>query len=82
MNMPPAKAFTRFDVRPLLAKGEEPFPKIFARVRALSTGEGLLVIAPFLPSPLIERLASEGFASKVEPGGAGEWRVYFWPETE
>lgn len=78
--MPPLNHFTRFDVRNPLRQGIEPFPEIFARVKALATGEGLIVIAPFLPSPLIERLASEGFASKVERGQGSNWLVYFWRE--
>ena len=81
MNMPPSKSFKRFDVRRLIAAGEEPFPKIFAKVQALAAGESLLIIAPFLPSPLIERLSGEGFASKIEHGAAGEWMVYFWRES-
>lgn len=79
--MPPLNKFKRFDVRPLIAAGEEPFPKIFAKAQAIPAGEGLIVIAPFLPSPLIEKLGSEGFASKVEHGAGGEWRVYFWRAT-
>jgi uncharacterized protein (DUF2249 family) len=80
MNMPPLTQFKRLDVRPLLARGEEPFPAIRRRVDALKPGEGLIVIAPFLPSPLIEKLGGEGFQSKVERGGGGEWIVYFWRE--
>jgi len=41
-------------------------------------GEGLIVIAPFLPSPLVEKLGSEGFASKLERGQGSDWLVYFW----
>ncbi len=78
--MPPLAKFKRFDVRGLLRQGIEPFPEIFARVTALPAGEGLIVIAPFLPSPLVERLASEGFASKVERGQGADWLVYFWRE--
>lgn len=80
MNMPPIAQFKRFDVRTLLATGGEPFPAIRSRIDALKTGEGLIVIAPFLPSPLIEKLGAEGFASKVEPGAKSEWVVYFWRE--
>jgi hypothetical protein len=82
MSMPPINAFKRLDVRAMLARGEEPFPVIQSRVSALSPDDGLLIVAPFLPSPLIEKLGGEGFASKVEHGAAGEWMVYFWRETE
>lgn len=80
--MPPLNKFKRFDVRGLLRDGIEPFPEIFARVNALGDDDGLIVVAPFLPSPLVERLAGEGFASKVERGQGTDWLVYFWRETE
>ena len=80
--MPPLDRFKRLDVRPLLAKGVEPFPEVRRRADALKECEGLLVVAPFLPSPLIELLGSEGFASKVERGQGSDWVVYFWKPTE
>ncbi|HEY6166617.1 MAG TPA: DUF2249 domain-containing protein [Verrucomicrobiae bacterium] len=79
--MLPLAQFKRLDVRPLLARGEEPLPTIRARVSALKPDQGLIVIAPFLPSPLIMLLGGEGFKSKVERGGPGEWIVYFWREA-
>lgn len=79
--MPPVQQFKRFDVRDLLARGIEPFPEIHRRITKLHENEGLIVIAPFLPSPLIEKLGSEGFASKVERGSGSDWMVYFWRET-
>lgn len=69
--------FKRFDVRKLLAQGTEPFAEIRKRVDALKPGEGLAVIAPFLPSPLIEKLRSEGYASRAEPQPDGSWVTYF-----
>ncbi len=71
--------FKRFDVRPLLRDGIEPFPQILERVSRLKSGEGLIVVAPFLPSPLIEKLGAQGFHSKIERNGA-DWMVYFWRE--
>jgi hypothetical protein len=79
--MPPLNKFKRFDVRELVRGGVEPFPQIHARVTALGPTEGLIVVAPFLPSPLVERLGSEGFASKVERGRGADWLVYFWREN-
>jgi uncharacterized protein (DUF2249 family) len=77
----PQVAFQRFDVRPLLKKGAEPFPEIRRRVDALRPGTGLAVIAPFLPAPLIERLRGEGFQSRFERGERGTWITYFWRDT-
>jgi hypothetical protein len=81
MTMPSLSAFKRFDVRPLLSRGLEPFAEIMKRVEAIQPNEGLIVIAPFLPSPLIELLAGQGFVSKVERAGGG-WIVYFWRDTD
>ena len=74
--------FKRFDVRPLLQAGREPFMEIRKRVDALRPAEGLAIIAPFLPAPLIEKLGSEGFKSRVEQAGFGKWIAYFWRETD
>ena len=79
--MLPISQFKRFDVRALLARGVEPFPEIRKRVDALRSDEGLIVVAPFLPSPLVEKLSAEGFASKIERGAGADWIVYFWKEA-
>jgi len=78
MSMPPLTQFKRFDVRAMIQRGVEPFPEIHKRVKALSPAEGLIVVAPFLPSPLVEKLAGDGFGSKVERGTGSDWLVYFW----
>ena len=74
------KSFKRLDVRRLMQAGEEPLPRILATVKTLAPGDGLVVVAPFLPSPLIEKLGAERFASKVERGSGADWMVYFWRE--
>ena len=79
--MPPLHKFKRFDVRKLLGRGIEPYPEIYARATALGPDEGLIVVAPFLPAPLVERLAGEGFASKLEPGAGTDWLVYLWRQS-
>jgi len=78
--MLPLNQFQRFDVRELLSQGIEPFPEIRKRVDRLSAGKGLIVVAPFLPSPLIEKLGSEGFSTKLERGEGAAWLVYIWRE--
>lgn len=78
--MLPFHKFKRLDVRPILARGDEPFSVIREKLGALQEDEGLLLVAPFLPSPLIELLGSEGYQSKIEPGSGGAWVVYFWRE--
>lgn len=75
-----SRKFKTLDVRPILATGAEPFTKIRESIEALGDNEGLSVIAPFLPSPLIEKLGSEGFESRVEHQPGGGWIVQFWRE--
>ena len=81
MSMPPMNTFKRLDVREAIQRGGEPFPEIRKRVDALKPDEGLIVVAPFLPSPLVEKLGGEGFASKIERGNGADWIVYFWREV-
>jgi hypothetical protein len=79
--MPPLDKFKKLDVRPLFRRGVEPFPEIRRRIDDLEPDEGLIVVAPFLPSPLIELLGSEGFESKMERGAKSDWIVYLWRRT-
>ncbi|HUC84532.1 MAG TPA: DUF2249 domain-containing protein [Candidatus Acidoferrales bacterium] len=79
--MLPINQCKRFDARDLIRRGVEPFPEIRKRVDALKPEEGLIVIAPFLPSPLVELLKSEGFSAKVERGNDADWIIYFWREV-
>jgi hypothetical protein len=74
--MSPAKENV-LDVRSMLARGEEPFAAIRARVNALAVGQGLTVIAPFMPAPLVELLRSEGFTAALEHRADGAWTVTF-----
>lgn len=65
------------DVRPMLAAGEEPFGRIMKEVATVGPGETLSLITPFLPSPLIERLQSEGFLARPERRSDGSWETSF-----
>ena len=73
------RKFKTLDIHPMLAKGVEPFSKIRETIDTLRSDEGLSVIAPFLPSPLIEKLGSEGFQSRVERQD-NSWITHFWRE--
>lgn len=72
--------FKTLDVRPVLARGEEPFPLIRAEVDALEPGRGLRVVAPFMPAPLVELLRSEGVSTAIERRSDGGWVVSLWRE--
>lgn len=65
------------DVRAIMARGEEPFSKIMQTVASLAAGEEFVLISPFLPSPLIEKLQSEGFQARPERRIDGAWQTHF-----
>ena len=73
----PKRKIRTLDVRPLFAAGEEPFVKIMETVASLGPREDLLVISPFLPSPLVEKLRSEGFHARPERRADGAWQTHF-----
>lgn len=81
MSAHPDHKFRVLDVRPLIARGEEPFKKIMTTVSSLKATEGLELVTPFLPSPLIERMQSLGYEARAERSGDGSWRSFFWKET-
>lgn len=66
------------DVRPMLARGEEPFETIMGTVAELGD-RALLLISPFEPTPLLGVLSSQGFAYEVDKVSDTEWRTRFTP---
>jgi hypothetical protein len=65
------------DVRPLIARGEEPFQRIMSTVASLAAEESLMLLTPFLPSPLIEKLRADGFTAAPERTAGGTWQTLF-----
>ena len=47
-----------FDVREMLASGEQPVNQVIADLNKMSTGTIYKLIAPFLPAPLIDKATS------------------------
>ena len=71
--------FKKLDVRPLIARGVEPFVIIREQVDALKW-RGAHGDRTVSPSPLIESFGSEGFRSRIERNVGGGWTVHFWRE--
>jgi uncharacterized protein (DUF2249 family) len=65
------------DVRPILARGEEPFDTIMNAVSQLGPDESLELFAPFEPIPLFNVLGVQGFRHEAQPIGNGDYRVIF-----
>jgi hypothetical protein len=64
-------------VRAMLSHGKEPFQKIVQDGRRAPARRRSCVDHAFLPSPMIERLQSEGFQARPERRGDGGWQTYF-----
>ncbi|HVS51564.1 MAG TPA: DUF2249 domain-containing protein [Opitutaceae bacterium] len=77
MKPEPPRKVRLLDTRPLIARGEEPRAAVFAAVAALAPGESLVLVTPFLPSPLIERLQADGFSIRPERRTDGSWQTHF-----
>lgn len=71
------KSPVQLDVRPMLATGREPFPEIRRRLAALEPGQSLVIISPFIPSPLIELLQNQGFTARPTMRRDGAWETVF-----
>ena len=67
----------RLDVRPILAKGEEPLELILQTAAGVPEGSVLEIIAPFEPVPLYSVLGARGFTHQTEPRGPEEFVVRF-----
>jgi uncharacterized protein (DUF2249 family) len=65
------------DVRPILARGDEPFVPIMEAAASVKAGETLVIIVPFEPVPLYGVLGAQGFAHETRQAAAGEWVVRF-----
>lgn len=67
------------DVRPHLARGEEPFAAIMSATNALAPGQALRLLVPFRPVPLFAVMANRGFTAEEHALPGGLWEVLFAP---
>lgn len=77
----PTTAPLELDVRPALARGEEPFAAIMAAADGLAPGQALRLIAPFRPAPLFGVMANRGFTCADRRLPDGGWEVIFTSQT-
>ncbi len=70
-----------FDVRAMLAEGNDPLKAIQQKVKALKQGEVLLIINNFEPVPLIKLLEKQGFEAYVEYENADTIKTYFFKSS-
>ncbi len=67
-----------FDVRAMLADGNDPLKQIQAKIKTLQKGEALLIINSFEPVPLIKLLEKQGFDAYVKYIDNDTIETYFY----
>jgi uncharacterized protein (DUF2249 family) len=77
----PESRRVHLDVREGLRRGEEPFARIMAAVKALAPDHVLVLRAPFEPAPLYDVLRKRGFAHWTERRAPDDWSVWFYREA-
>jgi uncharacterized protein (DUF2249 family) len=68
------------DVRPVLAKGGDPFQLIMKSLTGLDAGKAIRLIVGFEPAPLYAIVRSLGYAWHTERDG-GVVNVWFWRDA-
>jgi len=76
-NIPPDR-LVNFDVRAMLAEGNDPLKSIQQRVKSLNPGEVLVIINNFEPVPLIKLLEKQGFQTYVNFIDQDTIETYFY----
>jgi uncharacterized protein (DUF2249 family) len=78
----PGDAIVDVDVRDDLRKGKEPFSRIMAARREVTSGGALRVRAIFEPVPLYAVMEKQGLAHYTEQLGPEDWSVWFYPVAD
>ena len=77
----PETCRVHLDVREDIRRGEEPFARIMAAVKALGGDQVLVLRVPFEPIPLYDVLGKRGFAHWTERRASDDWSVWFYRAT-
>jgi hypothetical protein len=72
-----SKVFRELDARPMLAAGEHPVAQVLEDLKQMPAGKIYLLIAPFLPAPLIDKASSLGALHFVVKEAGNVYKVYF-----
>jgi len=70
------------DVREDIRRGQEPFARIMAAVKALGADRALVLRVPFEPIPLYDVLGKRGLAHWTEQRAADDWWVWCYRSSE
>ena len=66
-----------FDAREMLSNGEQPVNQVMADLKSMTSRTIYILIAPFLPAPVIDKAASLEIAHWVEKKAEDLFLIYF-----
>ncbi|MBK8164729.1 MAG: DUF1858 domain-containing protein [bacterium] len=72
-----ADVVSKQDLRPEIEAGEHPLPLVIAAVRELQPGQAHLLVTPFVPAPLIDRITGDGFQAWTIQVGPEDFHTIF-----
>ncbi len=67
-----------YDATNDLEEGKHPLAKVMNGLKQLSAGECFLLITPFIPAPLIEKVREKGFHVRSDKTNSNSFENYFW----
>ncbi|RJP68129.1 MAG: DUF1858 domain-containing protein [Ignavibacteriales bacterium] len=67
-----------YDATSDLEEGKHPLAKVMNDIQQLAKGESYLLITPFIPAPLIEKVREKGFNVKSEETKDHTFENYIW----
>ncbi|MDZ7738111.1 MAG: DUF1858 domain-containing protein [Bacteroidales bacterium] len=71
------KLAATIDIRDMLHKGEQPVHEVLSSIKRLGDKEKLMVIAPFIPAPLIDKATGMDYKHWLHKESEDEYHVYF-----
>jgi hypothetical protein len=61
----------------MIASGGHPLDQVLSGIKQLGPGKIFMLVSPFTPTPMIEKVRSAGDLSWTEQVGPGEFKTYF-----
>ncbi len=67
----------RLDAREMIASGGHPLDQVLAGIQQLEPGNIFMLVSPFTPKPMIEKVRAAGDLAWSEQVGPGEFKTYY-----
>ena len=72
-----ANIVERLDAREMIASGGHPLDQVLSGIQQLGPGKIYMLVAPFTPAPMIEKVLAAGDLAWSEQVGPAEFKTYF-----